>query len=214
MKIAIIGQGGHSKVIRELITQYDKYEIVAYLDDKFEGLSKRNNIVYGPISASKLIKDIFCQVKFFIAIGNNKIRKMIAENVNLPNDSFVSLIHPTATVSTSAKIAAGTVIMAHSVVNADAEIGNHTIINTGAIIEHDSKIGNYVHISPNATLTGLVEVKDGVHVGAGATIIPGVSIGQWTVIGAGATVIRSIPPFSTAVGVPAAVKYKEMREGV
>ena len=34
VKIAIIGQGGHSKVIRDLIAFNNNQQIVAFLDDK------------------------------------------------------------------------------------------------------------------------------------------------------------------------------------
>ena len=130
----------------------------------------------GPILSAEIIIDIFKEVKFIIAIGNNKIRKLIAKKLNLTNENYVTLIHPTASVSPSAKIGYGSVIMAHSVINADAQIGKHTIINTGSIIEHDNQIGDFVHISPNATLTGTVKIEEGVHIGAGATIIPNIRL--------------------------------------
>ncbi|MBS4209156.1 acetyltransferase [Bacillus sp. FJAT-50079] len=214
MKIAIIGVGGHSKVIRDLISLKSNIEIVAYLDDKYEKLSKSDNTFRGPIGSAKTIGSMFNDIKFIIAIGNNKIRKRIANKLGLPNVYYETLIHPTAYVSPSAVIGNGSVIMAYSVVNSDSRIGDHSIINTGAIVEHDNQIGDFVHISPHATITGGVGIEEGVHVGAGATIIPNKTIGEWSVIGAGATVIHSIPFHCTAVGIPAVVKNKQLIEGV
>ncbi|MBS4205810.1 acetyltransferase [Lederbergia citrea] len=214
MKIAILGQGGHSKVIQDLISLNCNFQIIAYLDDKYKELSMKEDTFYGPISSVESLINIDKDVKFIIAIGNNKIRRLIANKVKLPNESYITLIHSTASVSPSAKIGYGSVIMAHTVINSDTQIGDHTIINTGSVIEHDNQLGSFVHISPNATLTGTVKIEDGVHVGAGATIIPSVTIGEWSVIGAGATVIDRIPSNSTAVGVPARVKNKQMIEGV
>ena len=36
MNIAIIGKGGHSKVIEDIILSNNEYEIVGYLDDRYE----------------------------------------------------------------------------------------------------------------------------------------------------------------------------------
>ena len=44
--------------------------------------------------------------------------------------------------------------------------------------------------------------------GCGVKVLDGVSIGKGSVIGAGSVVTRSIPSYSVAFGVPAAVKRK------
>jgi acetyltransferase EpsM len=205
MELAVIGEGGHSKVIMELIRSKENYKIKAILDDKYTDLILSNGIYRGPISAApKLLNHIF-SLKFVVAIGNNKVRKSIVLKLGLPIHNYISLIHETAVISSSASIGHGTVILAHTTINADAYIGNHSIINTGAIIEHDNRIEDYVHVAPRATLTGSVSVKEGTMIGAGATIIPSINIGEWTIIGAGATVISDIPANSTAVGTPARV---------
>ncbi|WP_191565579.1 acetyltransferase [Metabacillus idriensis] len=205
MKIVIIGQGGHSKVIRDIISSSDEHQIVGYLDDKINEFTITDNGFNGPISAAKIILEQDMNIKFVIAIGENKIRKRIFNKLEFPNDFFVTLIHQTAVLSPSAKIGNGTVIMANTIINADASIGHHTIINSGSIIEHDNMIGHFVHVSPNSTLTGAVKIEDGVHVGAGTTIIPNINISEWSIIGAGATVVNDIPANCTAVGVPAKV---------
>jgi galactoside O-acetyltransferase len=55
------------------------------------------------------------------------------------------------------------------------------------------------------TSRGNIVIKDNVWLGVGAVVTDGVTIGQGTIIGAGAVVTRDIPPYSTAVGVPARV---------
>ncbi|MEX2461027.1 MAG: acetyltransferase [Paenibacillaceae bacterium] len=205
MELAVIGEGGHSKVIMELIRSKENYKVKAILDDKYTELTLSDDVYLGPISAAQQLLRQMNSLKFIVAIGNNKIRKSIVIKLGLPNHHYISLIHETAVISSSASIGQGTMIMAHTIINADAYIGNHTIINTGAIIEHDNSIGDYVHVAPRATLTGTVSVKEGTMIGAGATIIPGKSIGEWTMIGAGATVISDIPANSTAVGTPAKI---------
>ncbi|OIK09369.1 acetyltransferase [Bacillus sp. MUM 116] len=205
MKIAVIGRGGHSKVISEMIHSNEDYQIVAYLDDKYENVRLIDNIFCGPISSVNKLLKYDPNIKFIIAIGNNKTRKLIVEKLNLPNEYYVTIIHKSSIISHCSKIGNGTVIMPGSVINTDVEIGDHSIINTGAVIEHDCVIGNFSHVCPGVTLTGAVNVEVGTFIGAGATIIPNIRVGEWASIGAGATVIQDIPSNCTAVGIPAKV---------
>ncbi|WP_347548665.1 acetyltransferase [Pseudalkalibacillus hwajinpoensis] len=202
MEVIIIGNGGHSKVIQEMISSL-KFKITAILDDKYTDYKREKEINYAPIeSVEKYLKP---DVKVVIAIGDNAFRKMVSNKLELHPDHYLTVIHPTAIISRSAVIGVGTVIMPDVVINAEATIGDHCIINTGAIIEHGNKVRNFGHVSPNATLTGCVSTGEGVHIGASATVIPGISVGSWSVIGAGATVIENLPSFSTAVGCPAKI---------
>ncbi|EJS60853.1 MULTISPECIES: acetyltransferase [Bacillus] len=210
MRIIMIGVGGHSKVIRDIILSYGNYEIIAQLDDVYKELKIEDGVYFGPISAAVKLMDEHVDTKFVIAIGNNRTRKIIMEQLEIPSHRYATLIHKQSIVSLSAKIGTGTVIMPGAIVNADVEIGNHVIVNSGAIIEHDNKINDFAHISPNAVLTGSVTVGIGVHIGAGVNVIPNITIGNWSVIGAGATVIRDIVANCKAVGIPARVINKEL----
>jgi acetyltransferase-like isoleucine patch superfamily enzyme len=55
---------------------------------------------------------------------------------------------------------------------------------------------------------GGIDIGEDVWLGASVTVLDGVTIGRGSVIGAGSLVIDSLPPYSIAVGVPAA-KIKE-----
>ncbi|MED1604060.1 acetyltransferase [Cytobacillus kochii] len=205
MDIALIGYGGHSKVIFDIITM-QKNKVVGIFDDKHRSLKMKGNVFLAPIDYVHDVLKINPNIRFVISIGNNKIRKQMFERLALPIEYYTTCIHPSACISPSAIIGKGTVIMPQTVINADAVIGHHTIINTGAVIEHDNEIGDYVHISPRSTLTGSVKVEEGVHLGSASVVIPQVTLGKWSVIGAGSTVIHSIPERVMAVGLPAQAK--------
>jgi hypothetical protein len=51
-------------------------------------------------------------------------------------------------------------------------------------------------------------------IGHGAIIMPNITVGTGSVVGAGAVVTRDIPPYSIAVGVPAAVIKRRFQERV
>ncbi|WP_165998217.1 acetyltransferase [Bacillus sp. Cs-700] len=205
MDVIIIGNGGHSKVIQEMIRSLN-FNIIAILDNKYIGHTIENGINYAPIeSIDEYLKP---EVRVVIAIGDNAARKKVFDQLYLHSEQYLTVIHPSSVVSSTACIGAGTVIMPNAVINANAIIGDQCIINTGAVIEHENKVDNYCHVSPNATLTGDVSTGEGVHIGASVTVIPGISIGNWSVVGAGGTVIEDIPAFSTAVGCPAKIIRK------
>ncbi|MDO8707008.1 MAG: acetyltransferase [Sulfuricaulis sp.] len=120
-----------------------------------------------------------------IAVGSNRDRKREAEERK--GERFTYLVHPSATIASSALIGMGTVIMAGAIVQARAVIGEHCILNTGCTVDHDCIVHDFAHISPNATLCGAVEVGEGAWVGAGAVVIQGMKVKPWSILSAGST---------------------------
>jgi sugar O-acyltransferase (sialic acid O-acetyltransferase NeuD family) len=119
-----------------------------------------------------------------IAIGDNRARSIIAQEQEgmRPAAVFAKMIHPLACVSPSARIGAGTVVMAHAVIAAGAVVGKHCIVNHGATVDHACVIGDYAHIAPGAHLCGHVEIGDGALVGVGVGIAPGCKIPAWSLV--------------------------------
>ncbi|ASK64342.1 acetyltransferase [Virgibacillus phasianinus] len=201
MKLVLIGAGGHSKVIKDIVAENDDLELYAIVDDAFDQTNELDGIIYAhPNFLDSINVDLY---KFCIAIGNNAIRQMLFKKFNIPIDKYVTLIHPSAVVSNTAKIGLGSVVMPNAVINADSSVGNHCIVNTNAVVEHDNVLEDFVHVSPNATLSGVVNVGEGTHIGSGAVVIPVKNIGSWSTVGAGAVVVNDVCDGITVVGVPA-----------
>lgn len=203
--IIVIGAGGHASVIIDIIECMIKegsdIRIEGLLDDKENLKEFKGYKVFDKISNAKLYADD--NVEFIIAIGNNEVRKKIAQNIK--ELRFFKAIHPCSIIANDAKIEDGTVVMAGTIINSGTSIGKHTIINSGAIVEHDNNIGDFTHISPGATLCGGVNIGSQTHIGANATIIQGIKIGSQTIVGAGSTVIRNIGDNVVVVGTPARI---------
>jgi sugar O-acyltransferase (sialic acid O-acetyltransferase NeuD family) len=196
--LIIIGAGGHAKVVVDIANALG-YNILGFLDDNTTINEFANLKQLGKIEDCTKYID---KAKFVIAIGNNAVRKRIAEEYNL---KFATLIHPSAVVSPNATIGEGSVVMPLCVINSNTQIGEHCIINTAAIVEHDNTIGDFSHISPNATLCGTVNIGDMCHIGAAVTVINNTNICSDCIIGAGAVVTKDINKSGTYVGVPAKV---------
>lgn len=198
-RVAVYGQGGHSKVIQMMLNNSIDQQIGLIADDDQAKVNEQATIK--TVFATQLSDDHAEFDSIVIAIGNNEIRKKVAEKYT--DMRFTTVIASTAVVAEDALIGEGTVVMANTVVHPNVQIGKHCIINTGAIVEHDCRIGDYSHISPAAILTGNVRVGNNVHIGANATILPGITIKDGAVIGAGAVVTKDVAADSVMVGNPA-----------
>ena len=196
MNIIIIGAGGHSKVIIDIIRELGNYSIVGIYDDNKTGYFSGIKII-GKIAEIDNKKNEY----FIIGIGNDKIRKNIAEEYN--QLKWATLIHPKTIIAKTATIKEGSVVCAGAIIQTEVEVGKHCIINTNCSIDHESTIGDYCSICPSSTICGQVKVGESSFIGANSTIIQTIEIGKECIIGAGSVVIRNIPNNSKAVGNPA-----------
>lgn len=206
-KIIILGAGGNSKVIIDIILSRiqlgEEFQIIGFLDDDDSKSVVKGYPVLGSIeSADKYAYST--DIYFVNGIGNNEVRKQIfLKYVHL---QYYTMIHSSALIGSGVTIGPGSVIMPGAIINVDSNIGKQVLINTGAIIEHDNIIGDFVHVASGAATAGNVQVGESSMLGTGAKVIQGLKIGKNTMIGAGAVVISNIPDNCTAVGVPARVR--------
>lgn len=194
-RLVIVGAGGHGKVIAD-IAMKNGYSDIIFVDDSATGTCLGIQIV-GTSDKLEIMND--GETDFVIAVGNNRIRKQIAESHDV---NWVKLIHPSAQIAYGVEIGEGTVVMAGAVINPDAILGKHCIINSCAVIEHDNILENYVHVSPNAALGGTVHIGESTHVGLGVSIRNNINICSNCTIGVGAVVVKNIGESGVYIGVP------------
>ena len=82
-------------------------------------------------------------------------------------------------------------------------VGNHVQINMTCTFGHDTILEDYTCFQPLTSVNGFNVIKEGAYLGTGVNTIEHITIGEWSIIGAGAAVVKDIPPYVTAVGVPA-----------
>ena len=188
-KIAIIGAGGHGKVIGE-IALLNNYEIIDFFDDRIKEINNFPfKIIDTLISIEKYINNYD---SFFVAIGDNKIRKDKMNWLNKFNVNCVTLIHPKSTISKFSSILEGSCVMANAVINPGCQIKQGAIINTSASIDHDCLIEEFTHISPNCSISGNVKIGKSSHIGTGTAIHPGTNIGNYVKTAVGSKVFKDI----------------------
>jgi len=199
-KIAIIGYSGHAFVVLDACNKIG-LPVHFYCDRskvkhnnpfqlKFLGDESSENFNWNEID------------KFVLGIGDNTIRRRVAERIIEAGKDIVTVVHPTAIINDFAHISMGSFLSSNCVVNTLATVGRNCIINKGAIIEHECMLGDAVHIAPGAVLAGNVTVGTGTFVGANTVIKQGVTVGENVIVGAGAVVIKDIGDNETWVGNP------------
>lgn len=203
--IYLYGCGGHAKVILDIFDKQNR-QVTGLVHDSLE--CQFPSIHGVPVFHSRDILPSInpSEAKWIVAIGNNLVRKKIANKLEALNFRFINAIHPSAQIALGVQLSPGTVVMANSVINTDTVIGWHCIINTGATIDHDCQVNDFVHIAPGCSLCGGVHVSEGTILGVGTVVKPGMSIGSWTVCGAGSVIVKSVPPSVLAYGCPADVR--------
>ena len=109
--------------------------------------------------------------------------------MRLPKDSAVNsafTIHPTACVSTSAKVGLGVQIGPYAIVEEDVQIGDHSKLSSHVILRRGVRIEAKVTIDSFAVLGG-----DPQDIHFDPSISSGVHIGEETIIREGVTIHRS-----------------------
>lgn len=100
-------------------------------------------------------------------------------------------IHPGAEIGSGVFIDHGSGV----VIGETAEIGDDVLLYQGVVLGGTSKESGKRHPT----------LEDNVEVGAGGILLGPITIGEGARVGAGSVVTKSIPPATTAVGVPAQV---------
>lgn len=207
MRVVIIGAGGHGQVVADLLLRAwargAMLQPIGYVDDNPVLWEKfpLELPVFGPLT--QLVSVAHDAV--IIAIGDNRSRARLFQQMQGQNERIVNAIHPSAVVAPDVRLGQGVMICAGTVINTGTTIGDDVILNTSCSVDHHSVIRDHAHLAPGVHLGGGVCVEEGALLGVSAASVPGRTIGRWSVVGAGAVVTHDIPAYATVVGVPARV---------
>lgn len=206
MEILVIGSSGHGGVIVDILEACG-HKIAGYLDDTVSvGVLKRGYPILGSLAdCDNICKRLNLQ-DIALAIGDNWWRRKVYNDIKINNVRYPVIAHPTVTISHSADVGEGSVLMAHINVGPHTRLGKFTIVNTAASLDHDSVLGDFASLASGVSTGGLVEIGECSAIGVGAAISDRIRVGSHTVVGTGAVVVRDIPDLSVAYGNPAVVK--------
>lgn len=196
--LLIFGAGGHGRVVADAALAAGGWSRVIATD-------RDPQLCHGellPGVALLSVDSAMAQADaVHVAIGDAASRRK--EVAALAGKPLATVIHPRASVSTHATIAAGCFIAAQAVVAAGARLGRCVIVNHGAVVDHDVRAGDFCHVAPLAALGGAAELGANVLVGSGASVLPRVRVASGITIGAGAAVCGDLAGPGRYAGVPA-----------
>ncbi|MCH2160282.1 MAG: NeuD/PglB/VioB family sugar acetyltransferase [Phycisphaerales bacterium] len=205
--LILLGAGGHAAVVAEAAA-LSGWTIVGFLDDRADARLPLAGVPHlGRIGeAGEDIPDAAQRCLqggaiIHAAAGTAQLRK--AWLARIPSAVAATIVHPSASVSASAQIAAGVFIGPNAVVNARAVIGAGTIVNSGAIVEHDVVVGTCAHLAPRTVVAGEATIGSETLLGVGSVVLPKVRIGERATLAAGSVATSHIASDTTVAGAPA-----------
>jgi len=205
----IYGAGGFGREVLDIALQINcierRWGNIRFIDD-FTSADLIEGIKVLPMtrlidSSSKGISG----VDLVIANGDPRERKTILEKIRLfgLEQRLTTIVHPSARVSSSARIDKGVIVCGGTQISTNAELSLNVVINCNSIVGHDVTIGMNSIISSQVNLGGGVKVEDMAFIGMGSLIREGTVIGSQSIVGMGSTVHNDVSANTLVMGNPA-----------
>lgn len=204
-RIAIIGAGGNARELADMLRALPEFQLLGFLTNM---RGKYDSPVLGDFSwPSAHEVDAFA-----MGIGDPISKFRIGQElaIRYPEIEWPVIVHPSAHVGSTVKLARGVVVCIKVIATIGIEIGEFAQLNFGCTVGHEAKVGAACLINPGANISGGVELGRSVMVGTGSQVLQYVKVGDEARIGAGAVVTKDVPAASTVVGVPATSRMVEV----
>jgi len=209
-KIVIFGTGGTCLDILDTIHDLndaageEPLSCVGFLDDTKEhwGTTIAGVLVLGPLATAAKLQDCY----FVNGIGSPRNfwrKESIIAGARVGPDRFVTLVHPSATLSRTARVGRGCVLFQHVAVTTNVTLGAHVTVLPNTVLNHDTKVGDCSIIAGGVCVSGQVTIGRSCYLGSNCTIRDGVNIGEYSLVGMGSVVVADVKPSSLVFGVPA-----------
>ena len=139
MRLIILGAGGYGRTVADVAAQTGAYDQILFLDD-----NSRAEDVIGRCADYAAYNDE--NTVFYPAFGNNEGRVSWLNRLMENGCRVATIVHPTAYVSPTVRMAEGNAVLPHAIVNTGCEIKAGCIINCGAIVDHGCVLEDGVHV--------------------------------------------------------------------
>lgn len=199
-RVVILGAGGHAASVAETVVASGG-EVVAFVSHD----ARQASMLGAPVIARIPTESERSGLTFVVAVGDNASRERVTRDLvtEIGWEALATLVHPSASVSSFARVGPGSVVLQGAVVGSRTVVGAGCIVNSRASLDHDCSMLDFSSLAPGATTGGQVRIGVRSAVGIGAVVKHGVTIGDDTVIGAASYVHRDVDRLTVAYGTPA-----------
>ena len=196
--ILILGARSFAREVADLLSDLPGFELRGFVEN-LEQERCANTIDGLPVLWIDDLASMAATHRGLCALGSTQRRAFIEHAAGL-GLKFVTLVHPSARVSSRSMVGDGSIVCPGAQVASHTRIGSHVLINRGALIGHNVEIGDYVTVGPGANIAGFCRIGCGAHIAMGATIVDRLSIGEGSVVAAGTFVRRDVPDHVMVAG--------------
>jgi acetyltransferase EpsM len=193
-----------SELIYDINTVKLQYKIIAVLDDSpnLIGNQLGEFIVDGPLEKAKEFSE---DVYFVFAIGSFRtrlIRNEILKRLAFQDERYVTLIHPTSKIFSTAQIGQGCIVHYGTVVFNHTKVESFCVIAANCVIAVSNLLGRGCLFGSNVTTTTGVKIGSFSFIGSSTSIVENVEIGPGAQIGMASLVLKDIPAGAFVLGNP------------
>lgn len=181
MNVLLAGAGGHAKAVYEAVVAAGD-TVSAYADPRPAGWLAAHHY---PDDRAADHEDPDTAV--VIGIGgvtpkNLRARLRVLDRYLGKGRPAPTVMDRTASVSTTATLGSGVVVLAGAVVQPTVDVGRGVIVNTLAVIVHGSVVGAGSHVAPGAVVLADCMIGECVMIGSGAVVLPSSAVPDDTLI--------------------------------
>jgi sugar O-acyltransferase (sialic acid O-acetyltransferase NeuD family) len=142
---------------------------------------------------------------YFIAIGDNGVRRHYFDRVKRIGITPASCIAPTAWIAATARLGEGVFVGAGAVIGAGAILADNAMVNNLSLVDHDSVVGEDTQVTVGCMVGAELKIGRRCFFGMKSCVISRLEIGDDVFVRAGAVVVKSVPSGARVAGVPARI---------
>jgi sugar O-acyltransferase (sialic acid O-acetyltransferase NeuD family) len=206
--LILVGAGGLAReaadAVRALNAAQPTWTLLGYLDDD---PAKQGTTIAGlPVLGTVDDLGNYPGARVVLCAGrpdNYVARRHLASRVDLGEERYATVVHPTASIGSTCQIGAGSVVLAHVTLTADAVVDRHVVVMPQVVLTHDVRVADFATLASGVRLGGSSRIEQGAYIGSGACVREGLTVGERAMVGMGAVVTRDVPPERLWLGCPA-----------
>lgn len=205
-KVLILGTSEYAEVLVDTFECLDTVEFDGFLENRARsriGSKLLSFPVYWSDESDHLSKTHLLTT----ALATTQRKAWIEDRVRAGFD-FITLVHPSSSVSKRTTLGTGSIVDAGVVVAGFSKIASHVRIGRRSSIGHHTEIGEFSTIHPGVLISGRCKIGRQVTVGTGAILIEDIVVGDGAFIAAGSVVTRDVIPGALVAGNPGRIVKK------